>query len=461
MMNNVVVIVVDALRRDRVGACGSDFSLTPNIDSLAKTGTVFTNAFTAINATDPALTSLHTGRFPDGHGIVNHGSRVTKNEKQAVKTADWMPDSLQHEGYHTGWYGRHLGRWHHRGFDTHPTVNSSSIKRLVGKLIPEIYGETRRPGNVVREFFDDVQNRPFYSLIHLLDTHIPYEPDSESVDQYTHRCDETDVLLSELAKKYGADSWTREKCRQWSEQYADGSGGVGTAHMNARYDATVREADRKVGEILTGLSRRDLLDETMVVVLSDHGESLTEHDILYDHHGLYDQTVRIPLVIRLPDQVDQAGVVEELVQITDVAPTVLDYLSVSSSFEADGKSLKPLIEGGVDWGREAVVAEEAHTQRRKMIRTAGWKYIWSIDGDTTCRYCGLEHAGPEELYDLEADPRETTNFVEERSGKTRSLEKRYEEITEEFLEVESEERGAVEYEDEEEVIERLKELGYR
>jgi hypothetical protein len=117
---NALLIVVDALRADRVGsACEKD--LTPHIDQFADDATIFTNAFTTTNATDPAVTSIHTGRYPLSNGLVNHGSRVSDQEKQRIEQVAHLPAVLSNDGYRTRKFGRPLGRWHRQGFDSYPS----------------------------------------------------------------------------------------------------------------------------------------------------------------------------------------------------------------------------------------------------------------------------------------------------------------------------------------------------
>lgn len=139
-IKNVIIVVVDALRWDRVGAYNADSDITPNIDSVGESGTVFQNAFTTVNATDPAMTSLHTGRHPGGHGLINHGKNVTKKEKRAVASVGWLPEKLCNQGIETSWYGRRLGRWHFRGFDQHPNTESkvTDIENYLGSTLSGI-----------------------------------------------------------------------------------------------------------------------------------------------------------------------------------------------------------------------------------------------------------------------------------------------------------------------------------
>jgi len=479
MIENAIVIVIDALRYDRVGT-HTDSNLTPNIDALAAEGASFSNAFTTINATDSAITSLHTGRHPQGHGILHQGYHIQDDEKRAVESIELLPEILQRNGIKTIKSGRRLGRWHKHGFDIYPgrPKNKDSARgRLVEKWndlrpkigksimslsesgferLSNIYETLSRDSSAIDDCLNNIPlEERFYAHLHLMDTHIPYTPRQELIEQYLGRYEE-DIPLRELADRYEEGNWSYRKCNEWADAFGDD---VGTAYMNAMYDASVREADEKVGDLVSGLRERGLLDDTMVIVLSDHGESLTEHGIVYDHHGLYDCSIRIPTIVCLPRRA--AVERDELVQITDIMPTILDYLDIDHSHTCDGRSLKPLITGEGEWtDRDAILAEEAHTQRKRVIRTNDYKYIWTLDDGAPCRYCGIIH-GTTELYDMNTDTAETENVAADRPELTNLLQERAERLRQNLMQAEETAERQITYNDEEQIMDRLEDLGYR
>ena len=494
---NVLVVVVDALRTDRVGAYGGR-RVTPTIDELAAAGTVFERAYSTTNATDPALTSLQTGRLPRTHGVLNHGSHVTDAEKQAIDSVATLPLALEKQGYDTAAFGRPLGRWHRRGFDRYPELSSAhwqlkslekaassllyGIHPAIGDTLSRTYNAlTDRTGSddedgVVAEFTDFLdESEQFYSLVHLMDTHTPYDVDDELVERYLETYDYENRPLSSVAEEFLTGSITANSLtpggvvNQDNERWADHEMGVGTALARAQYDAAATEADRTIEGLLEALEDRGALEETLVVVLADHGESLGEHWIYFEHHGLYEPTARIPLVVRSPESDDRVERSAELVNITDIAPTILDALNVpdEQAFDADGQSLQPLLEseGGIWESRESLLLEEANTQRFRGVRTDRWKYLRAVEGDPTCRYCERPHGEPEQLYDLEADPEETENLAEELPDTLASLRDELDELLSRYEPRSGPSDGsdgdAVEYDDEEEVLDRLESLGYR
>lgn len=501
---NVLVVVVDALRTDRVGAYDGR-RVTPTIDELAAAGTVFERAYSTTNATDPALTSLQTGRLPRTHGVRNHGSHVTDEEKRAIEGVPALPMILEERGYDTAAFGRPLGRWHRRGFDRYPELSSAhwrlksleksassllyGIHPAIGDTLSRTYNAlTDRTGSddedgVVAEFTDFLdESEQFYSLVHLMDTHTPYDVDDELVERYLETYDYENRPLSAVAEEFPTGSITANSLtpggvvNQDNERWEDREVGVGTALAQAQYDAAATEADRTIEGLLEALEDRDLLEETFVVVLSDHGESLGEHEIYFEHHGLYEPTTRIPLVVRPPESDGGVERSTELVSITDIAPTILDALESPEergvdadkrALDADGRSLRPLLKGeSGDWeSRESLLLEEANTQRFRGVRTDRWKYLRAVEDDSTCRYCERSHGASEQLYDLEADPEETENLAEERPDTLASLRDELDDLLARYEPPigPSDEAGddSVEYDDEEEVLDRLESLGYR
>lgn len=509
---NVLLIVVDALRADRVGnACEKD--LTPHIDGFADDATTFSNAFTTTNATDPAVTSIHTGRYPLSNGIVNHGSRVTDQEKQRIEQVSHLPAVLSNNGYRTCKFGRPLGRWHRQGFDSYPSSmegtnakdytptkvekvsrSLSSVEDSIGSAIDRIHPDARdvvskyyhgakraaqspfvtisndtdesddAPDELVEKFKNFVNNSvPFYAYVHLMNTHNPYDADHELVksflDEYEYPVERVAGLQNKVPKAF-EESISDGKFPEIREKYYFPDGKPSSAVVNAHYDASVREADQRVGKLLQTLKDTDIYDETLIFFLSDHGESLTEHGIYYDHHGLYDVTTHVPMIVRTPDSVPKR--VDDFVQITDIAPTVLSYTD-TEGLDADGQSLRPALTGNSLDNREYVLAEEAHTQRRRMIRSGDVKLIYLLEGDTICRYCGLQHAPEVELYDLQADPEELKNKA---TSWTEDVDRLLKEAQTTASQYENRcpaiiGEKDVSYEDEREVEERLQALGYR
>lgn len=484
-VNNVIVLVVDALRADRVGAYGSDRDLTPAIDSLAAEGTVFEDAFACINTTDPSITSLHTGKYPRST-VIHHGGLVTEEEKRRVEAAAYLPETLSDSGVRTVATGRVMGRWHPRGFDEYAWSSVGATEMKVSKALKSVHPllhrvvagcynavadavkiESEDDEDAVGALLAELGNGPVYGFGHLMDTHAWYDADPELVDELLETHDYPDGDLREFFGEY-SESPIVEKLLEPHATAADYEAGL--ARLYARYDATVREADRKVERLVAGLKERDRWEDTALFVLSDHGESLHEHGVYFDHHGLYDQTVRVPLVAHVPG--GERGRVDEFVQIHDLAPTVLDLFGVDGLGDADGRSLLGHLSERDETppSRDHVVLEEAHTQRFWGVRTDRYKFIEHMPGDTVaeywdtdgleCGYCRRQHSDAVELFDLREDPDETTNVASERPDVVAEMRDRLA-AYEESLSVAETGDSTVTYEDEEEIMDRLEDLGYR
>ena len=488
--DNVVVLVIDALRADRVGAYGSEQGLTPTLDTLAEMDgtTTFDNAFACINTTDPSITSLHTGRYPRST-VMHHGGLITDAEKRRIEAVPYVPERLSAAGVRTLAAGRVMGRWHDRGFDeyawdsveaTEMKVSEAlqSIHPLLHRVIAGCYNRTVgqfRDGDGLDDTgaVEDVlrtvarDTGPFYGFVHLMDTHAWYDADPELVDELLAANDYPDGDLQAFFDEY-SDSPIVSKLLEPNATPADYDAGL--SRLFARYDATVREADRKLERLIDGLKSRGEWETTALLVLSDHGESLHEHGIYFDHHGLYEPTVRVPLIARVPGS--DGGRIDDFVQIHDLAPTILDLFGADPIDDADGRSLLGYLDADIDppATREQVFIEEAHAQRRRAVRTKRYKFIEHVPDDRVsefwetdsfrCGYCDREHGSRTELYDLRSDPEETENLADEREDLVERFRDSLNEFGRTHTPVETGDER-ITYDDEEEVMERLEDLGYR
>jgi arylsulfatase A-like enzyme len=480
-IRNVVLVIVDALRRDRVTPYAAGRDLTPHLADLASEGTVFDNAFACTNTTDPSVTSIHTGRDPDTV-VKHHGPFVTEKEKQRAESVETVPELLHDAGLSTLVTGRTLGRWHKRGFDHYPEAAVGRYtRRAIGETLERISPRLRtlagwtyeqmstltasNSTDEIDEFLDTIGDNRFYGMIHMMDTHAPYSHDEAVVDELLAQHEYPNRDLEAFFQEHSDNGYVDEFMRGEADaaDYRDG-----LARWFAKYDASVMQADQKIGKLIAGLRAREQLDETAVIVISDHGESLCEHGIYFEHHGLYDPQIRVPMIVAAPGVADARRT--ELVQLYDLAPTILALAGVDATLDCEGRSLTPLLTGDGVWdGRDNVVVQEAHAQRRLAIRTREFKYIEHTEDDVLerergdsyrCGYCDTIHGGKRELYDLRSDPAESENVLEEYPDRVADLEAQ---LTAYFegLSYPDTGSGRVEYGEEEAVMERLEDLGYR
>lgn len=483
MTENAIVVIVDALRADRVGQYKGQH-ITPNINNLLDDAVYFDKAFTTSCTTDPATTSLHTGLHTLSHVLRHHGSRVKHSEKRNIEQVPKLQELLQAADYRTIHKGRYMGRWHYNGFDEITDLEwNNKFWNLYNKYLPErvsdrdgilkssldlSYAQLQKiiktvepdTANATAQFFNAMPvNQSFYATIHLMDTHIPYTADDSLIDEYQEQFD-YDYEPS------GSEAYENRFLKD-RDTFLEGNETEPTVkRVCAGYDASCTHADQKVGELIDGLRREGVYDDTLLIVVADHGESMYEHEIFFDHHGLYDCTVQVPLIVKPPqDETVATETSSELVQITDIAPTVLDYMGVpAEQCDFDGRSLRPLIEGNCqNWdSRDAVLIEENHAQQRLAVRTDSKKLITFIQEDNKhCRYCDTTHVSTEELYDLRTDEAELNNVIDDRSAEP--LRTALVDMKEKFNQKRQDDQDSdnVSYDDEEAVHQRLKDLGYK
>lgn len=345
---NLVLITVDTLRADRVGAYGDRTAETPNIDALARRGVRFDAAFAHAPLTFPSHTSILTGELPSVHGARDNGWEVL--QPRAVTVAD----RLRSAGYHTGAFvstfilSAQFGLDH--GFDVY-----DDHLRSAGPLLDL---DLRRPAAdtaaAAERWIAAQGSAPFFAWIHFYDPHAPLKPSP---------------------------------------------GG------HNPYDAAVTEADAGVGRILAALDRAGVARRTAVILTGDHGEGLGDHG--EEQHGLllYDSVVRVPLIVAAPGLA--SGVVANQVQHVDIVPTLLALAGAPAASGLPGHDLLTAARHAASAGH-AAQGDETYGEswygrihfgwsELRYLRADGWKYI---DGPAP------------ELYDVLHDPGESKNVAE-------------------------------------------------
>jgi arylsulfatase len=445
---NLIFVVIDACRADHLSCYGYPKKTSPNLDKLAEDGTLFSSCYSCTTATDSSLTSIFSGRYPVSHGIIDHGPRVAKDEIHALSASGsiFLPEILKQEGYTTialDW----LGRWHRRGYDHYLSdlrekqyrrktgiarygkslVDSMPLKarRLLRRGLRKLKTANKRRYDaeaLTGKAFHWVSTsgRPFFLFIHYWDVHAKYDPPKGFV-QRAHEPAGA-VSIKEIIQTVN-----NQKRRDYLAYVAGRARTVG--EVIDRYDGAISFVDHQIGRLLRVLEAHHILDNTVIVVTSDHGESLDEHGIFFGHHGLYDQTIHVPLIIRYPGHIPEGKRVDSLVQHVDVTPTILELLGAgaNSLSESDGREFTRLLaqDTASEDFRPEIFVEEKFAERKFAIRTRKYKYIMANSYEEGfCRVCGRLHGGIEELYDLYEDPAECKNMAGERPDIPKDLRKR-------------------------------------
>lgn len=392
---NVVIAVMDGMRADRLGLVRGGRSITPFLDGLAGSAAVFDNLAVNVPATRPSCASLLSGMFPLSHGLLaRRGGRLSRATFS-------LPEALGARGYRTAAIDDLVARygWFGRGFQARVNV------RTRRQPYPDSGAVNARAIAWLREHAaGEHAAAPFLLYLRYCETHTPYTPPARYRGLY-YDGDPTVTNVGSLDRFYAhpinkntVKDWLGGAAADWPGARRDRIEDVDW--VRAQYDAGVRAADDAVAELAGELARLGVADRTALIVVGDHGESLGEHGIYFDHHGLYEPTLRAPLVVAWPGVTDGGRRVAELVQMPDLAPTVLDLLGAPVPAACEGKSLRPLLGGEGAWRRYSkVVSCEASWMFKWAYRVAGYKLI-------VARAPDIHGMPPMELYELASDPDE-------------------------------------------------------
>ena len=394
---NLLLIAIDSLRRDRMSLYGYDRLTTPHIARFAEQGTMFRHPFSPSVPTTPAYSSMLTGRDCFGTGVVGlrHKGDVA---------APMLPRILEQAGYSTCCVG-FPGNPASRGFQTY--VEYEGWGEAPGSM-PKAHAlnEVTVPYLRTVAGSDD----PFFLFLRHMDPHSPYLPPAP-FDRLFYEGDELDPSNHSLDGLYAFAPFADYFSSWFPGKVTD------AAFVNSLYDGAVAYMDAAIGRLFTALDELGLAENTVVVLTADHGETLDEHECWYDHHGLYDQNLVVPLIIRAPGQMPGGARVDPWVQTKDMTPTMLDLLGVDAGLEFDGRSLVPLALGEPFVPESEIYLTEATWMRKHGWRTPEWKLIHALEPDF--------HFKPEvELYNLARDPEELDNLADREPDVVALLEER-------------------------------------
>lgn len=389
---NVLWIVIDCLRRDHLGCYGYHRNTSPNIDRIAREAVRFDQLISPHIPTQPAHTTLFSGRDAFAHQIVAQGGR-----RELDPSIRLLPDLLREQGYFTAAVDN-IGRWIEPAFERYDMYPRWSHD---GSL-PWRNGEevSARALALLEQARHDP--RPFFMFLHYWDPHTPYLPPAP-FDRMFYEGDERDPANHSMDAVWQSE-WFKNYFSEWMPGVTD------IEFVKAQYDAGIAYSDACLAHVFNRLSELGHWDDTLVVIQADHGEELDDHGCWFDHHGLYDTNVRVPLLLRLPGAKHAGRVIEPMTAMMDLAPTVLSLLGQPElSAGMDGRSLGALIEGSSETtgARESVYLTECTWMRKRGWRTPEWKLISALEPDI--------YGKPAlELYDLGSDPAEQTNLAAER-----------------------------------------------
>ncbi|MCP2520043.1 sulfatase-like hydrolase/transferase [Candidatus Aminicenantes bacterium AC-335-A11] len=382
---NIIILTIDTLRADHLECYGYQGVKTPNINRLAYEGVLFENVICQTPLTFPSHCSIFTGTYPLFHGVRDNGSFYLE-ENQIT-----LAEILKNRGYTTGAFiGAFVldSRWGlDQGFDyyydnfdlaKYKTISLDAVQRRGNEVLSVFY-----------EWLDKNLERKFFAWIHFYDPHTPYDPPEPYKTYFKGR-------------RYGL------------------------------YDGEIAFVDKLIGEFYDYLKKKKILDKTLIVFTSDHGESLGEHRESAHGFFIYDAVLKVPLIIRFPESKFSGKRIINQIRSIDIMPTILNLIDINIPRNVQGESLLSFI---LNKGRKKTLLAYSETYWPRYHY--GWSELKSL---RTNRYKFIKAPKPE-LYDLLSDPRETINLFYKKKSILKKMKKELANLIEKYSSPKIEEIG--------------------
>jgi arylsulfatase A-like enzyme len=381
----VLLVSIDTLRADHLGCYGYERATSPAIDRLARRGALFRNAWSTSSWTLPAHMSMLTSLYPSFHKLEKGGSlgsvRLDESETTlagVLRSAGFATAGLVAHPYLSAEWGFDRGFDVYRRYSTRAAAQTERARRWLDWHLLHAERGLHRPD--------------FFLFLHYLDPHEPYDaPDGYAArffPDYAGPLRPSSKLVTLFAEQPFADAQDLR-------------------YALALYDGEIAYADAHLGELWRSLEERGLADSTLVVLTSDHGEEMKDHGSMGHKETLYEEVLRVPLIVVAPGAVEAGRSIDAPVSILDIAPTILDLTASAPLAKAQGTSLRPLMSAG---SRAAAAppaarfaelgpmqAEWERSFRRRAARSGALKLIVNYEAGGNPR---------RELYDLQRDPGE-------------------------------------------------------
>jgi len=380
---NIILVSMDTMRGDRTGVAGFSRQVTPAFDRVARDGAVFSQAYSQTGWTLPSHKSMLTGIYPFAAqylssrflnlGALPHGIPTLASY---LKSAKYRTVAFTGGGFLSAHYG------FYKDFDAYTEFNDQKGRRIR-------YGGQRR---IVKEngwrsayrwLAENHNSGPFFLFLHTYGPHIPYS--SFGYEEYFRELEPPTKLPPDIVRPI-KEKLDENDC----------------THLELVYDRNLRRSTDELDHLLGLLRRLEIEDETLLVITSDHGELLGEHEVYADHGTVWDEVLHIPMVFHLPGTIPAGRVVDRRVHLVDLFPTVMDLLGLGYPDYVQGRSLLPYLTGQEpDEWNDTVFA--SHYMGLSAVMEGKYKYITEWKGETNEQY----------LFDLSTDPDESRNLLEE------------------------------------------------
>jgi arylsulfatase len=420
---NVILITVDTLRADHLGCYGYERDTSPNLDAFAKESARFERAYSMAPFTAPSHASLFTGLHTPSHGVYYWGHKVDAG-------ASTLAERFAGAGWRTG------------AFYNHPSIESCDLQRGFQHAEARYYEPAEDSIDALLGWVEREPGKPFASWLHLWDVHRPYgwRDWNELPAEVKSKVQRRELTFAYEEQRYGAPT---ELAVGRGEQFYNvpeprqrkpiGFAGKQRVlderdwqFVADRYDGGVRYADQALGRLFAELKRRGLWDNTVIVITSDHGEALLEREPCWFTHDpfLYEETLHVPLFVRVPGGAGSGRAVPDLARGIDVLPTLLELADLPGA-GLQGRSLLPLLRGeslppALLWAQTQTHSAKESARRtkpgedwlepRECISDGRWKIVIDYEKLAADKTTGVA------LYDLQSDPRELKNSAHTPEG---------------------------------------------
>jgi len=387
----ILLVMIDTLRADVVGAYGSTRGLTPNLDEFAERAAVFENAYGTASWTRPSVASMLTGRYPTSHTAVSKFDTLPEEALLLTEVLESTRSTWSFGITTNAIISPNFGFG--QGYDRYGPVEGAERRRYpddkIG-LVPGVAVSEKTISLLADERRAAAEST--FAFVQYIDPHVPYYPNPGFIKEpmpdgaYSGSRHDIQRMVAD-----GENAWTKRNI----------------ARLRYLYDGEVAYADHAFGELMGGLKQLGLYDGALIVVVSDHGEAFWEHGMQGHGKTLYEEEIRVPLMIKLPGAESGSMLrIGQAVSILDITPTILDAVMLIPAAEIEGRSLLPLISGEFRNGRLAYVFAELHFMENNsvaMVRHGAMKLVATYlqDQNTTLL----------ELFNLDMDPGETNNLI--------------------------------------------------
>jgi arylsulfatase A-like enzyme len=396
---NIIFFMTDDQRWDGMSCAGNEILKTPNMDRIAQEGIRFENMFVTTSLCGPSRASFLTGKYVHNHGVRVNGGELSLNQKT-------FPEWLKEAGYETAF----IGKWHNkdqgkgRGFDY--TFGFEGQGRYYDPIISENFGPPQEYKGYVTDILADhamkylerERDKPFCLLLWFKAPHRSWLPAKRFENTYQ------DIKMPEPPTFNDTYEGRPDAVKNADMKIGDFDDVPDLDTFLKNYYRTLLGVDENVGRILDTLDKLGYTNNTAVMYSGDNGFFLGEHHF-FDKRLMYEPSIRVPLLVRYPKMIRPGTTNQELVLNVDVAPTILDLAGVQVPSDANGRSMRPLLEGqSVPWRKDFLYEYYEYpavhmVRKNRGVRTKRWKYIHYF-----------EEPEEFELYDIQNDPYEVNNL---------------------------------------------------